>query len=309
MRWIALGLGIALAGLTLREAASKGSADLPVPPAPVGLSVNIPGEFAHFALRMHGSVALHGEDALESLRAALRLASLDPTGSVSAPRRMPAAPAPEPFGLPAFRAPEGRLWEKWRAVEEQMLAEARVLLRCRSAPAQCPAPARRLLEIADAARAFGGRARIGQVNRAINLSIRPVSDWAQFGEGDVWTSPLATFASERGDCEDYAIAKLLALREAGIAGEDLRLVIVEDTVAREDHAVLAARLDGRWLILDNRHHTLADAAEIRHLRPLYALDEDGVRRFASIYAQRTAPAAGGAKAAPSSQALPQGTPR
>ena len=66
-------------------------------------------------------------------------------------------------------------------------------------------------------RARDGRARLGEINRAINLAIRPMSDLAQYGEIDVWSSPLVTFAHGAGDCEDYAIAKFVALRLAGIA--------------------------------------------------------------------------------------------
>ena len=79
-----------------------------------------------------------------------------------------------------------------------------------------------------------------------------MSDLAQYGEIDVWASPLAAFGSSAGDCEDYAIAKIMALRLAGIAPDDLRMVIVHDPMRGEDHAIAAARLDGRWLTLDNR---------------------------------------------------------
>ena len=81
------------------------------------------------------------------------------------------------------------------------------------------------------ARAREGRARLGETNRAINLAIRPMSDLAQYGQTDVWNTPLETFASGAGDCEDYAIAKLVALRMAGIAPEDLRIVVMHDTLA------------------------------------------------------------------------------
>ena len=47
------------------------------------------------------------------------------------------------------------------------------------------------------------------------MAIRYVSDYAQHGEADRWSAPLATFATGKGDCEDYAIAKYVALREAG----------------------------------------------------------------------------------------------
>ena len=53
------------------------------------------------------------------------------------------------------------------------------------------------------------------INRDINMAIRPTSDLAQWGVTDRWSAPLATLASGRGDCEDYAIAKYVALREAG----------------------------------------------------------------------------------------------
>jgi predicted transglutaminase-like cysteine proteinase len=44
-----------------------------------------------------------------------------------------------------------------------------------------------------------------------------VSDLAQYGVTELWASPLTTFAAGAGDCEDYAIAKYVALRQAGMA--------------------------------------------------------------------------------------------
>ena len=64
-----------------------------------------------------------------------------------------------------------------------------------------------------------------------------MSDLAQYGEIDVWTSPLLTFTTGSGDCEDYAIAKFVALHQAGMR-EDLRIVIMHDTIRGEDHALL-----------------------------------------------------------------------
>jgi hypothetical protein len=42
-----------------------------------------------------------------------------------------------------------------------------------------------------------GRARLGEINRAINLAIRPIGDLAQHGQIDAWTSPLRGLC----DCE------------------------------------------------------------------------------------------------------------
>ena len=35
-----------------------------------------------------------------------------------------------------------------------------------------------------------------------------------------------------GDCEDYAVARYVALREAGVTDDDLRLMIVHDRQVR-----------------------------------------------------------------------------
>jgi predicted transglutaminase-like cysteine proteinase len=89
-------------------------------------------------------------------------------------------------------------------------------------------------------------------------AISPMSDLAQWGVPDRWSAPLATLTTGRGDCEDYAIAKYVALRVAGVAEEDVRLVIVRDLAVGEDHAVVSARLDGGWIILDNRWLALVE---------------------------------------------------
>jgi predicted transglutaminase-like cysteine proteinase len=114
----------------------------------------------------------------------------------------------------------------------------------------------------------------------MNLAIRPMSDLAQYGVEDRWTSPLATLAAGAGDCEDYAIAKYVALQAAGIAESDVRLVIVRDIALQQDHAVVAARLDGRWVVLDNRHLMMIADTDMRGVVPLFVLDHEGVKRFA-----------------------------
>ena len=88
-----------------------------------------------------------------------------------------------------------------------------------------------------------------------------------------------TFASGAGDCEDYAIAKLVALRLAGMANEDLRIVVLHDTVHGEDHAVASARLDGRWLMLDNRHMAMIEDSDVRNYRPTFVIDQSNVMRY------------------------------
>ena len=48
---------------------------------------------------------------------------------------------------------------------------------------------------------------------------------------------------------------------------------------REGHAAVAARVDGDWLILDNRTLTLVRDTDLARSIPEYVLDQDGTRRF------------------------------
>jgi predicted transglutaminase-like cysteine proteinase len=184
----------------------------------------------------------------------------------------------EPFGAVALPAGEGDLSRKWRAAQQQIMIEAQVLTLCRSDPATCQsgAPAR-FLAIVAAGQVRSGRTRLGEINRAINLAIRSMSDISQYGVADRWNSPLLTLAAGAGDCEDYAIAKYVALREAGSPREDVRLLIVHDNKLHQDHAVVAARLDGHWLLLDNRRMVMVEDVEARQYQPLFEIDDGGVR--------------------------------
>jgi predicted transglutaminase-like cysteine proteinase len=187
----------------------------------------------------------------------------------------------EPFGLLASRTFAGPLGEKWRNVERKLDDERVQIALCDGDRERCASPAAlRFLAIVDGARAREGRARLGEVNRAVNLAIRPISDQAQYGEADVWTSPLVTFSHGAGDCEDYAIAKFVALRQAGISPDDLRVVIIHDTVRGEDHAIAAARLDGHWLALDNRRMAMVEDDNLKNYRPLFVIDQHGPMQYA-----------------------------
>lgn len=183
----------------------------------------------------------------------------------------------EPFGRSTSFAPAGPLWIKWRGVDDGFTKDADALSHCRT-DGTCSPAMKRLIALIDEAKGLSGRRRLAIINREINLSIAYTSDMAQFGAMDVWSSPMATFASGRGDCEDYAIAKMFALRASGIAAEDLRFVVAR-TRGGDVHAVLAVRNEGSWVILDNRSMILVEDTQAHDLNPLFALDSAGVREF------------------------------
>ena len=192
----------------------------------------------------------------------------------------PARAALDPFSLGTSVLSDGGIVSKWQGASRAIEADLETIHGCRADRAACKSPAAlRLIAIADQARGRDGIARLGEVNRAINLAIRPLSDRSQYGAIDYWSGPLMTLTSGAGDCEDYAIAKLVTLREAGIAADDMRLVIVRDLPSNDDHAVLAVRIDGRWRILDNRRLAMVEDADMQRTLPLFAIDDTGVRRF------------------------------
>jgi predicted transglutaminase-like cysteine proteinase len=212
-----------------------------------------------------------------------RTAAVEATATDAGPAARRGAPGPEPFGLYSFRAPDGLLWSKWRGLESDLAMEATEIAQCRDRKI-CGEAASRYLAILDETRAKAGRAQLETANRLVNRAIRYVSDQEQHGLSDRWQAPLAALSAGRGDCEEYAIAKYQLLRESGVGAADLRLVLVRDTAIRIDHAVLAARFEGRWLVLDNRRGQVAETEDLRHYMPLYALDAEGVKLFAAPYA-------------------------
>ena len=213
-------------------------------------------------------------------QAQLNVATLDPAEpsikSLGAATAVRSPATAEPFGLDVVRVTSGQVLRKWRGVQAEIRAENEILSRCRASAELCPAAARAFLAIVAQGQAHTGRARIGMINRAINLSIRSTSDLAQWGVTDRWSAPLVTLTTGRGDCEDYAIAKYVALLQAGVAAQDVRLVILRDLASDVDHAVVATRLAGEWIILDNRWLALVKDSETRRMIPLFVLDETGV---------------------------------
>ena len=130
-------------------------------------------------------------------------------------------------------------------------------------------------------------AKVEAVNAYVNARVRFVDDSVQFGVGDRWMAPAETLARGRGDCEDYALAKRAMLRAAGVADNDLYLVVVKDLTRRADHAVLVVRAAGRFLVLDNGTDRIVDSATVRDYRPIFTFTAG--RTFTHGYRRDVAP--------------------
>lgn len=169
--------------------------------------------------------------------------------TVSSPSEGVLSGRPDVFGSVALRVTHTPLDARWRHAED--------------VPVHGVGAA-----FAQSARDLSTVRRLETVNRYVNHHVRFVDDEVQFGRPDVWSTADATLRSGRGDCEDYAIAKLQMLRRAGIADRDLYLVIVRDLVRRADHAVLVARAAGHMYLLDNGTDDVLDSDEVSDYRPV-----------------------------------------
>ena len=185
----------------------------------------------------------------------------------------PESASSEPFGIDAVPVTRGELVATWSHLQSQIRVERTILARCRTITELCSSAVQKFLAIIAEGRARSGRARLAVINRAINLTIQPhVSDH--------WNPPADTLSTGRGDCKDYAVAKYVALLEAGIAEDDVSLVILHDLTVGENHAVVAVRLDGDWIVLDNRWFALVEDVETRRVVPLFVLNHDGTKLYA-----------------------------
>jgi len=116
---------------------------------------------------------------------------------------------------------------------------------------------------------------LGEVNRWVNARIRFTDDRNGFGRTDRWSGAAETLRRGTGDCEDYALTKMQLLAALGFESGDMYLVVVRDTVRMGDHAVLAVRLGGRFVILDNLHADLVDSVLLPQYRPVISYSSAG----------------------------------
>lgn len=119
--------------------------------------------------------------------------------------------------------------------------------------------------------AYNGRELLEQLNAAINtFDYRP--DEHNYSREDYWATPNE-LVKNGGDCEDFAVAKMLALQHLGVSPESMRIVVLQNTATAQPHAVLAVQDGQETLILDNKIDTLFSDNELPHYVPLYSINQ------------------------------------
>lgn len=116
-----------------------------------------------------------------------------------------------------------------------------------------------------------GLEQIHQVNEYVNR--RPyVLDIDNYDIDDYWATP-AEFLQRNGDCEDFAIIKMLSLKQLGFDVSKMRVVVVQDTNLRIPHAVMSIDRGEETLILDNQIKEVISDKYIYHYVPVYSINE------------------------------------
>lgn len=170
-----------------------------------------------------------------------------------APAARAAASAPNAFGSVGLGLGDTRYSERWRRVASS------------AGPAQ-------MRSLVQPARALPGPSKAEFVNAALNRRIRYRFDSSG---GDHWATAGETLRRGAGDCEDYAIAKMHALRALGVPAGDLYMTIGHDAAAGIAHAVLLVRSGGRLFVLDNRSDRLVPQEAYRDFYPIISFSAAG----------------------------------
>lgn len=115
--------------------------------------------------------------------------------------------------------------------------------------------------------------QLREVNDRINA--RPyVLDKDNWSDPDYWATPYE-FLKKSGDCEDFAVAKYMALKAVGVPVENMRVAVMWDEKTKSGHAALVVYVGGEAFLLDNLIRSVVRADSVDHYRAIYSINETG----------------------------------
>lgn len=123
--------------------------------------------------------------------------------------------------------------------------------------------------------------QLSSINSAVNRTIAYTRDQEVYGQRDYWAKPQETLQKAKGDCEDFAILKMAALKAAGVPASSMTLVVLRDQRRNLYHAVLAVQTDRGQYILDNLRMDVPRDIALGDYQALYSMS--GSRTFIHGY--------------------------
>ena len=110
-----------------------------------------------------------------------------------------------------------------------------------------------------------------------------VDDSKNYGQEEYWATAEEFLEKGGGDCEDFALAKYLALRRFGWPEQDMWLLLLQERGKDAHHAVLAVRKGDRIFILDNlsrpAYLLIPESTLVKGYVPMYAINALGLWKF------------------------------
>jgi predicted transglutaminase-like cysteine proteinase len=170
---------------------------------------------------------------------------------------------PSLFGSQEYQGPDLGKFPKWVSMLSRWQTQT-----CQTPDCAVAAWDAVIAQLKDKDRA----AQLKLANDAFNR-LHYVGDPKNWGRQDYWETPYE-FLSRNGDCEDYAIAKFLALKAAGVPSSEMRIVAVRNLAMNgQGHAVLVVYDGGTAYLLDNQIKDVVTVDSVRTYRPVYSINE------------------------------------
>ena len=91
-----------------------------------------------------------------------------------------------------------------------------------------------------------------------------------YKQEDYWATPRE-FKQNSGDCEDYCIAKYYMLKHLGVSPQQMRLVVVIETIRDIAHAVLVVYTNNTAYVLDNLSKSVLEHTFYLNNKPQFSV--------------------------------------
>ena len=185
----------------------------------------------------------------------------------------PTSTSNELFSAPvAVFSPDLHAFQRWQLVKARFASESESPTQCSGSNRQrCPSVwwNNLIAKVRD----LPLPQRIAEVNTVLN-QIPYVPATTNWHDPGYWETPYE-FLVHGGQCQDYAIAKYLALVAAGVSESQLRFVVVRDKEQNNNHAITIASVADEALVLDNQNEKAEPVDQVNRYTPYYALNNSG----------------------------------
>jgi predicted transglutaminase-like cysteine proteinase len=113
--------------------------------------------------------------------------------------------------------------------------------------------------------------RLRRINRIVN-SANYAPDMELWGKADYWATPGELFG-RGGDCEDFATAKFLMLRDTGVPSSQMFVLVLHAGFGGAAHAVLIVETEDGPRVLDNLRNRIYPLSGSMARRTAFAIND------------------------------------